>query len=94
MGSPPIRQLFEVLGSCSRVLVMTSPPFDFALAGLPDNVCYVGPKLDDPVWAPEQTWRRPGSEPLVLVATSSIFQHQTGLLQRIAQGLGILPFEA
>ena len=90
-GQPPIRELFEVLDRCSRVLVMTSPSFDFPLAGLPDNVRYVGPQLDDPVWAAEQTWRRPGSEPLVLVATSSIFQHQTGLLQRIAQGLGTLP---
>ena len=37
-GQPPIRELFEVLDRCSRVLVMTSPSFDFALAGLPDNV--------------------------------------------------------
>ena len=87
-GQPPLRELFEVLDRCSRVLVMTSPSFDFALARLPDNVRYVGPQLDDPVWAAEKTWRRPDSEPLVLVATSSIFQHQTGLLQRIAQALG------
>ena len=90
-GQPPIRELFEVLDRCSRVLVMTSPSFDFPLAGLPDNVRYVGPQLDDPAWAAEQTWRRPGSEPLVLVATSSIFQHQTVLLDRVAQGLGNLP---
>lgn len=90
-GLPPIREFFEVLDRCRRVLVMTSPSFDFPLARLPDNVCYVGPQLDDPIWAAEQTWRRPGSEPLVLVATSSIFQHQTGLLQRTAQGLGTLP---
>ena len=62
-------------------------------SGPPDNVRYVGPQLDDPVWAAEQTWRRPGREPLVLVATSSIFQHQTGLLQRIAQALGNLPVQ-
>ena len=31
-GQPPIRELFEVLDRCSRVLVMTSPSFDFALA--------------------------------------------------------------
>jgi MGT family glycosyltransferase len=89
---PPIREFFELLDRCSRVLVMTSRSFDFPLARLPDNVRYVGPQLDDPAWAAEQTWRRrPGSEPLVLVATSSVFQHQTGLLQRIALGLGALP---
>ena len=90
-GQPPIRELFEVLDRCSRVLVMTSPSFDFPAARPPDNVRYVGPQLDDPPWAAGQTWRRPESEPLVLVATSSIFQHQTGLLQRIAQSLGPLP---
>ena len=90
-GQPPIRELFELLDRCTRVLVMTSPSFDFVPARLPDNVRYVGPQLDDPVWAAEQTWRRPNSEPLILVATSSIFQHQTGLLQRMAQGLGNLP---
>ncbi len=58
-GQPPIRELFEVLDRCTRVLVMTSPSFDFAPARLPDNVRYVGPQLDDPVWAAEQTWRRP-----------------------------------
>ena len=90
-GQPPIREFFEVLDRCSRVLVMTSPSFDFPPARLPDNVWYVGPQLDDPVWTAGQTWGRPGSEPLVLVATSSIFQHQTGLLQRRAQGLRTLP---
>jgi MGT family glycosyltransferase len=90
---PPIRELFELLDRCNRVLVMTSPSFDFTHARLPGNVRYVGPQLDDPVWAAEQTWRRPNSEPLILVATSSIFQHQSGLLQRIAQGLGTLPVQ-
>jgi MGT family glycosyltransferase len=36
-------------------------------------------------------WRPQGTDPLVLVATSSIFQHQVGLLQRIARALGRLP---
>jgi MGT family glycosyltransferase len=57
----------------------------------PNNLRYVGPQLDDPAWAAETTWRRSDSEPLVLVATSSIFQHQTSLLRRIAQALGHLP---
>ncbi len=53
-GQPPIREFFDVLDRCRRVLVMTSPSFDFPRARLPDNVGYVGPQLDDPVWAAER----------------------------------------
>ena len=88
---PPIREVFEILDRCSRVLVITSPSFDFTPPRLPKNVRYVGPQLDDPAWAANQKWRSTNGAPLVLVATSSIFQHQAGLLQRIAQALGHLP---
>ena len=70
---------------------MTSPTFDFTVPQLPDNVCYVGPQLDDPDWATQLPWQRRGTEPLVLVATSSIYQHQADLLRRTAQALGRLP---
>ena len=44
---------------------------------LPDNVRYVGPQVDDPHWATQRPWQRKGEEPLVLVATSSVYQDQT-----------------
>ena len=81
-GQPPLEELFALLDRCDRVLVMTSPSFDFAVPHLPDNVCYVGPQLDDPDWAAQLPWQRGGTEPLVLVATSSIYQHQADLLRR------------
>jgi UDP:flavonoid glycosyltransferase YjiC (YdhE family) len=90
----PLDHLFELYDRCVRVLVMTSPSFDFSAPQLPDNVRYVGPQLDDPDWAAEAKWRRQGSEPLVLVATSPLSQLQTGLLERIAQALGQLPVRA
>jgi MGT family glycosyltransferase len=90
-GQPPLRAFSELLDRCSLVLVMTSPSFDFTPPRPPNNLRYVGPQLDDPAWAAETTWRRSDSAPLVLVATSSIFQHQTGLLRRTAQALGQLP---
>lgn len=89
-GEPPLRDVFESWDRCTRVLVMTSPSFDFVPPRLPANVRYVGPQLDDPVWAASD-WDRLWTDPLVLVATSSIFQHQVGLLQRIAWALGQLP---
>ena len=90
----PLDHVFELYDRCVRVLVMTSPSFDFSAPQLPDNVRYVGPQLDDPDWAAEAKWRRQGSEPLVLVAASPLSQQQTDLLERIAQALGQLPVRA
>ncbi|MBA3529993.1 MAG: hypothetical protein H0T91_11935 [Propionibacteriaceae bacterium] len=73
---------------------MTSPSFDFQAPRLPANVRYVGPQLDDPDWADSDDWRPSGDLPLVLVATSSIFQDQSDLLRRAASGLGQLPVRA
>jgi UDP:flavonoid glycosyltransferase YjiC (YdhE family) len=92
-GQAPLREMFDLFDRCSRVLVMTSPSFDFKAAKLPENVRYVGPQLDDPDWATELEWSRPGNEPLVLVATSSVYQHQVSLLRRIAEALGRLPVQ-
>jgi len=91
---PPLSEMFGYLDRCTRVLVMTSPSFDFPAPHLPDNVRYVGPQLDDPDWAAQRPWHRKGDEPLVLVATSSVYQDQTDVLRRIARTLGQLPVRA
>ena len=70
---------------------MTSPTFDFSSPHIPANVTYVGPQLDDPDWATAGDWRPDGDDPLVLVATSSVFQDQADLLRRVAAALGQLP---
>jgi MGT family glycosyltransferase len=88
---PPVRDLFELLDRCADVIVMTSPTFDYQSPDIPPNVHFVGPQLDDPDWATTDDWRPDGDDPLVLVATSSIFQDQTDLLRRVAAALGQLP---
>jgi MGT family glycosyltransferase len=93
-GQSPLDDVFELFDRCSRVLVLTSPSFDFAAPRLPANVRYVGPQLHDPDWATSTAWHRRGTDPLVLVATSSVYQHQVDLLQRIAYALGQLPVQA
>jgi MGT family glycosyltransferase len=93
-GLPPIDDLYALLDACSRVLVMTSPSFDFPAHALPPNVRYVGPQLDDPAWATGTDWRPDGDAPLVLVAMSSTFQAQIDALRRIAAGLGRLHVRA
>ena len=90
-GQPPIADLFELFDRCTEVLVMTSPSFDFSSPHIPANVRYVGPQLDDPDWAHDGDWRPGGDDPLVLVATSSVFQDQADVLRRVGEALGRLP---
>lgn len=90
----PLDNVFELYDRCSRVLVMTSPSFDLGAPQLPGNVRYVGPQVDDPDWAESANWQRQGSEPLVLVAASSIYQDQVDLLGRIVEGLRQLAVRA
>jgi MGT family glycosyltransferase len=93
-GLAPVGDLYELLDDCARVLVMTSPSFDFPASVLPPNVRYVGPQLDDPDWANGEDWRPPSNDPLVLVGMSSVFQSQADALRRVADGLGRLPVRA
>jgi MGT family glycosyltransferase len=95
LGLAPLRDLDDLVASASRVLVCTSPSYDFAAGAVPGNVRYVGPQLDD---ADGGRWDRPwpgaDKRPLVLVSLSSTVMGQEGLLQRAADGLGQLPVHA
>ncbi|HMF93435.1 MAG TPA: nucleotide disphospho-sugar-binding domain-containing protein [Vicinamibacterales bacterium] len=90
-GLPPLIRLFDQIARARRQLVQTSASFDFP-ARLPSNACYVGPVLDEPVWAESSPWTAPlTGGPLVLVALSSTFQDQLGCLQRIVDALTAIP---
>ena len=82
------------MGNSSRILVCTSPSFDFAPSSIPGNVRYAGPQLDDaPSAAARNPWAVPSGRPLVLVGLSSTVMRQEGLLQRVADALGQLPVQ-
>jgi MGT family glycosyltransferase len=90
-GLTPLAHFLDQVRRARRQLVLTSAAFDFA-AVLPSGARYVGPVLDDPVWAEDVPWTPPGgSKPLVLVAMSSTFQDQIGSLQRVVDALETLP---
>jgi MGT family glycosyltransferase len=90
VGLAPVSDLPELMSRADRVLVCSSPSFDFAPGSVPANVCYVGPQLDDqPSGATGRSWA--GSPGLVLVGLSSTVMRQEGLLQRAADALGQLP---
>ena len=94
LGLAPVRDLADVLNAASRVLVCTSPSYDFAADAVPGHVRYVGPQLDDDPDpdAAGGTWDDPGGRPLVLVGLSStVMSHEQELLQRAAEALGRLP---
>lgn len=87
----PVDTVFGMLELPERVLVLTCAAFEYAAgAGVPSNVRYCGPRLDDPGWV--EPWTEPpGAEPLVLAALSTTYQGQDGTLRRVLDALGRLP---
>jgi MGT family glycosyltransferase len=90
-GLPPIRDLFDLMDRADRILVCSSPSYDFGSASVPANTRYVGPQLDfaDRGTFDDSLLARPG-RPLVLVGLSSTVMLQERLLQRAADALGQL----
>jgi len=90
-GLAPLRDGLDLMGRADRILVCSSPSFDFAPGSVPANVRYVGPQLDDAARAASgNPWVGPPGRPLVLVGLSSTVMRQEGLLQRAADALGQL----
>src|SRR5947208_982421 len=91
-GLAPLRNALDLMGNADRVLVCSSPSYDFAPDSVPANVRYVGPQLDDTSdETPGNPWADPSGRPLVLVGLSSTVMRQERLLQRAADALGQLP---
>jgi MGT family glycosyltransferase len=95
-GLAPLTSFYEQALGADRILVLSSPAFDYAAPSVPANVSYVGPILDDPNWAEPWAppWPGPDDRPLVLVGFSSTYQNQGPLLQRIVEALSTLPVRA
>ena len=90
-GLAPLRDGLDLMGNADRILVCSSPSYDFAPGSVPANVRYVGPQLDDTADAtPGNPWAVPSDRPLVLVSLSSTVMRQERLLQRAADALGQL----
>jgi len=89
VGLAPVRDLPGLMAQADRVLVCSSPSYDFASSSVPANVRYVGPQLDDdPGEGSGGSWAGSPGRPLVLVGLSSTVMRQEGLLQRAADALG------
>ena len=95
-GLAPLSSFYDQALTVDRILVLTSPAFDYAAPLVPANVRYVGPILDDPGWARPWTapWEGSDERPVVLVGFSSTYQNQGPVLRRVVEALSTLPVRA
>jgi UDP-N-acetylglucosamine transferase subunit ALG13 len=91
-----LSQIFDHYDRADRILIALSSAFDFPATRQPANMRYVGPLLDQPLWA--QPWTAPWTErpgrARVLVSLSTSFQNQLSLLNRIIATLGQMDLDA
>ena len=92
LGLPVISDYLRYFNQVDRILVMTSPEFDFK-AQLGENVRYVGPVLNDPAWtgAWQSPWTEDDPRPLVLISFGTTFQDQASLYRKAIEALNGLP---
>jgi MGT family glycosyltransferase len=91
LGLAPLAEALDQPRAAQTILLATSRAFDFDVPTLPPGMRYVGPLLDEPGWASGWTapWR--DERPLVLVALSTTFQDQAGVIQRVLDAAAALP---
>ncbi|HUS02842.1 MAG TPA: glycosyltransferase [Chitinophagaceae bacterium] len=96
LGLPPISDIIDYTYNFpKRVLIMTSPDFEFP-AIFPANVRITGPILDDPFVSgtDQNSFPAADNRKLILVAFSTTYQNQSGILQNIIDAIGQLPYRA
>jgi MGT family glycosyltransferase len=95
LGLAPLADIFDQLSAAGRILLATSPAFDFDQAA-PEPYRYVGPYLADPAWTSDWAPPWPGNDerPLVLVSFSTMYQGQEPVLRRVIAALGGLDVRA
>jgi UDP:flavonoid glycosyltransferase YjiC (YdhE family) len=95
LGLRPLDTFQEQYDRVARVLVMTSPAFDFPARSLPANVRYVGMPFDDldPPTAWDPPWPPADPRPLVVASVSITVQgkDQAEPFQRMLDALVGLP---
>lgn len=91
LGLYELQTFSQFMNQLDRILLLTSPAFDFP-AKLPPNVRYVGPVLDDPSLV--ESWQPPTDKkrPLAVVGFSTTYQKHEKLLQNVIDALGELPY--
>ena len=94
LGLKPIPSIFSQYDRAARVLVMTSPAFDFTPRSLPSNVRYTGMPFDDQEGVWSAPWPSHDVRPLALVSFSTAPQGQAAVLRRCLEALAPLNIRA
>lgn len=96
LGLPPLERTLDVIDRADRVILAISRRFDFEAEIVPANFRYVGPLLDEPIWAGDWVppWTAPAERPKVLISCSTGAQRMQPLFERIIGSLASLEIEA
>jgi len=90
----PVSHIYDEWFRAQRLLILSSPTFDFCANHLPENVRYTGaPFWDPPVGTPPDL-PEPSQAPLVLASLSTTYQDEGRYLRVLIAALGSLPVQA
>jgi MGT family glycosyltransferase len=91
----PIKNTADLIHQADLRIIQTLRSFDIPIEPAPENVRYSGPVLDDPDWAQSKELgtilEKNDDKPLVVIAFSSTFQNQAGVIQNSINALKDLP---
>lgn len=88
---PPVRNVDEFFRTAPLLLVTTSQPFEYPHPDWGPDVRMIGALEWEPP-APPPAWLQDGTEPLVLVTTSSEYQADEAIVRAALAGLADEPF--
>ena len=95
VGLSALHGYFAQYDRAARVVVLTSPHFDYPTPRMPPNVRLVGTPLDEAAttpWAPP--WSPAERQPRLLVSLSTLPQGQAPLMEHLLTALAGLPVRA
>lgn len=96
LGLQPLAHVSDQVKAADLFLLGTSRSFDFTEGKLPSNMHYVGPQLDEPVWAEPwvSPWGVDDKRKLVVIGFSTTFQNHARALQEVIDACASLPVRA
>ncbi|MFI4978214.1 MAG: glycosyltransferase [Solirubrobacterales bacterium] len=90
----PVSRVYDQWFRAQRLLILSSPTFDFSASRLPENVRYVEPAFWEAPTDTQPDLPEPSQAPLVLASLSTTYQDEGRYLQVLITALGSLPVQA
>jgi MGT family glycosyltransferase len=90
---PPVERASELVAAADRLLILTSPAFDYP-GPVPANARWAGAVTDPDLPPPRASDGPLSQQKAVLVSFSTTFQRQAAILERVIEALAGLPVEA